>query len=118
MPYENLLRAVSLTLQAEEQVRRVDDPGLVIQMLVLKLAELPRLRDIEAAIAGAPGGSSRTAGPAPAPPLPPRPSEAGPRIVSLVSVEPEPEERVERRRAAGRRPDRPFPRDPRLASGA
>ena len=45
----------------------MDDPGLVVQMLVLKLAELPRLRDIEAALAGAPGGSPRTAGPAPAP---------------------------------------------------
>ncbi len=94
MPYENLLRAVSLTLQAEEQVRRVDDPGLVIQMLVLKLAELPRLKDIEAAIAGAPAaagpGSSRLA-PAPAGP-PSRPADAGPRIVSLVAVEPEPAE--------------------------
>ncbi len=94
MPYENLLRAVSLTLQAEEQVRRVDDPGLVVQMLVLKLAELPRLKDIEAAISGAPAaagsGSSRPAA-TPAP-LSSRPAEAGPRIVSLVPVEPEPEE--------------------------
>ena len=67
MPYENLLRAVSLTLQAEEQVRRVDDPGLVVQMLVLKLAELPRLRDIEASIGGAPPARSvpPPAGPAP-----------------------------------------------------
>ncbi len=92
MPYENLLRAVSLTLQAEEQVRRVDDPGLVIQMLVLKLAELPRLKDIEAAIAGAPASSGSSRSAAPSAPLPPRPSEAGPRIVSLVPVEPEPEE--------------------------
>src|SRR5215831_16314305 len=29
MPYENLLRSVSLVLAAEEQVRRVDDAGLV-----------------------------------------------------------------------------------------
>lgn len=86
MPYENLLRAVSLTLQAEEQVRRVDDPGLVVQMLILKLAELPRLRDIEAAI-----GSAPPARVAPAPtPAPVRAADAGPRIVSLVSVEPEP----------------------------
>jgi DNA polymerase-3 subunit gamma/tau len=89
MPYENLLRAVSLTLAAEEQVRKVDDPGLVVQMLVLKLSELPRLRDIEAALAGAPPGRSAAAAPA-APP--PRSSEAGPRIMSLVPVEPEPEE--------------------------
>lgn len=86
MPYENLLRSVSLTLQAEEQVRRVDDPALVVQMLILKLAELPRLRDIETAIAEAP-----PARPAPSAPVPSRGSDAGPRIVSLVPVEPEPE---------------------------
>ena len=86
MPYENLLRTVSLTLAAEEQVRRVDDPGLVVQMLVLKLAELPRLRDLEATLSGAPA-------PRPAqPPSPPRLREAGPRIVSLVPVEAEPED--------------------------
>jgi DNA polymerase III gamma/tau subunit len=88
MPYENLLRAVSLTLQAEELVRKVDDPGLVVQMLVLKLAELPRLRDIEAAIAGAPPSARPAAPPEPRPRAP----EAGPRIVSLVPVETEPEE--------------------------
>ncbi len=88
MPYENLLRAVSLALAAEEQVRRVDDPGLVVQMLVLKLAELPRLRDLERALSAAPAPR-----PAPSSP-PPRLREAGPRIVSLVPVEPEPEERA------------------------
>ncbi len=97
MPYENLLRAVSLTLQAEEQVRRVDDPGLVVQMLMLKLAELPRLREIEGAIAGANAAAAR---PAPAAVPPPRPSDAGPRIVSLVAVEPEPEEPSPGRAAA------------------
>ena len=54
MPYENLLRSVSLALEAGDVTRRVDDPALVIQMLVLKLAELPRLRDIEGALAGRP----------------------------------------------------------------
>jgi len=88
MPYENLLRAVSLTLAAEEQVRRVDDPGLVVQMLILKLAELPRLRDLETAISRTP--VTKPAGSV-APPAPPRGSAEGPRIVSLVSVEPEPE---------------------------
>jgi DNA polymerase-3 subunit gamma/tau len=91
MPYENLLRAVALTLAAEEQVRRVDDPGLVVQMLILKLAELPRLRDIETAMSGAPAGPPR---PAAAPPSPPRAAEAGPRIMGLVPVEPEPESRT------------------------
>jgi DNA polymerase-3 subunit gamma/tau len=90
MPYENLLRAVSLILSAEELVRKVDDPTLAVQMLVLKIAELPRLRDIEGAIAGLPPSS----GPAPAPPRPeaPRAREDGPRIVSLVPVEPEREQ--------------------------
>ncbi len=88
MPYENLLRAVSLTLAAEDQVRRVDDAGLVVQMLVLKLAELPRLRDLETAISRSPLPK-----PAAAQHAPPRGNAEGPRIVSLVSVEAEPETR-------------------------
>jgi DNA polymerase-3 subunit gamma/tau len=98
MPYENLLRAVSLTLQAEEQVRRVDDPGLVVQMLILKLAELPRLRTIESALAGGP--APRPSG-GPVSPVPPRAADSGPRIVSLVAVEPEPEARAHERAPAG-----------------
>jgi len=86
MPYDNLLRSVSLTLAAEEQVRRVDDPGLVVQMLILKLAELPRLRDLEATLSQAPATSR--AAPASAAP---RMRAEGPRIVSLVPVEPETE---------------------------
>ena len=88
MPYDNLLRAVSLALEADALVRRVDDPALAVQMLVLKLAELPRLRGIEETIAAAPASAVKP----PAPALAPRPSGSGPRIVSLVSVEPEPEE--------------------------
>ncbi|HTD53711.1 MAG TPA: DNA polymerase III subunit gamma/tau, partial [Thermoanaerobaculia bacterium] len=83
MPYENLLRAMSLGLEAQAQVPRVEDAGLVLQMLVLKLAELPRLRDIEESLSRAPS---------PAPAAPPPRRDAGPRIVSLVSVEPEPPE--------------------------
>ncbi len=88
MSYDNLLRAVSLALEADALARRIDDPALAVQMLVLKLAELPRLRGIEEAIAAAPASAAKPAAPAPAP----RPSGSGPRIVSLVSVEPEPEE--------------------------
>jgi DNA polymerase-3 subunit gamma/tau len=88
MPYDNLLRAVSLALESDALARRIDDPSLAVQMLVLKLAELPRLRGIEEAIAGAPPSAARPAAPAPAP----RPSGAGPRIVSLVTVEPEPDQ--------------------------
>ena len=88
MSYDNLLRAVSLALEADALARRIDDPALAVQMLVLKLAELPRLRGIEEAIAAAPASAAKPAAPAPAA----RPSGYGPRIVSLVSVEPEPEE--------------------------
>jgi len=102
MPYENLLRALSLTLDAQDQVRRVDDAGLVLEMLVLKLAELPRLRDIEQALAGA--GASKA--PAPAAVPPPRPSGAGPRIVSLVPVEPERREVMAPSSAVGEPMDR------------
>jgi len=88
MPYDNLLRSVSLALEADALARRIDDPALAVQMLILTLAELPRLRGIEEAIAAAPASPAKPAAPAPAP----RPSGSGPRIVSLVSVEPEPEE--------------------------
>jgi DNA polymerase-3 subunit gamma/tau len=83
MPYENLLRAVSLAIESDALARRADDAGIVLQMLVLKLAELPRLKSIEDALSAA----------APAPPAPvaapPRSDERGPRILSLVSVEAE-----------------------------
>ena len=114
MPYENLLRAVSLALEAEALARRVDDPALVVQMLVLKLAELPRLRGHRGGArrrarrrAAAGAGRPRAAAPD---------ARAGPRIVSLVPVEPEPE-RAGRgaAAAAGRRSARALPRDPRLA---
>jgi len=69
MPYDNLLRAVSLALEADALARRIDDPALAVQMLILKLAELPRLRGIEEAIAAAPASASaaKPAAPVPAP---------------------------------------------------
>jgi DNA polymerase-3 subunit gamma/tau len=83
VPYENLLRSVSLALEADSLARRVDDPGLVLQMLVLKLAELPRLTSIEEVLSsGAPPVASPADRPSSA-------AAAGPRIVSLVAVEPE-----------------------------
>ena len=92
MPYENLLRALSLAVDSDQLGRRTEEPGLVLQMLVLRLAELPRLRAIEQALSGMP----------PVKPLAPEPSsirdagarsaDEGPRILSLVSVEAEPEE--------------------------
>lgn len=75
VPYENLLRAVSLTIEADALSRRAEDAGIVLQMLVLRLAELPRLRSIEEAMGSRPAAANR-----------PEPSP-GPRIVSLVAVE-------------------------------
>ena len=83
MPYENLLRAVSLAIESDALARRADDAGIVLQMLVLKLAELPRLKSIEDALSAA-----AAAAPAPVA-APPRSDERGPRILSLVSVEAE-----------------------------
>ncbi len=84
MPYENLLRAVSLALEAEPLVRRAEDSGLVLQMLLLRLAELPRLKRIEEVLSGAtPARAADT------PPLAPRTEAQGPRIFSIVPVEAE-----------------------------
>jgi hypothetical protein len=60
-------------------------------MLVLRLAELPRLRGIEETLSGLPAGRPGGSGPPPPPAAPPR-SGSGPRIVSLVPVEPERED--------------------------
>ncbi|HZI67616.1 MAG TPA: DNA polymerase III subunit gamma/tau [Thermoanaerobaculia bacterium] len=95
MPYENLLRALSLAVEADQLGRKTEEPGLVLQMLVLRLAELPRLTSIEHALSGVSDGS-RGSGPSAAreetPPPPPRARADGPRVVSIVRVEPEPEE--------------------------
>jgi DNA polymerase-3 subunit gamma/tau len=91
MPYENLLRALSLAVEADQLGRKTEEPGLVLQMLVLRLAELPRLTSIEQALSGVSDGGRR---PGPSPVReepPPRSRSEGPRIVSLVTVEPEPE---------------------------
>jgi DNA polymerase-3 subunit gamma/tau len=84
MPYENLLRSVSLCVDTQELARRADDGGLVLQMLVLKLVELPRLRKVEEALAHAATASPST------PPVASfsREESRGPRIVSIVPVEP------------------------------
>ena len=85
MGYENLLRALSLSIESETLARRAEDAGLVLDMLVLRIAELPRLKAIEEVLSsGLPAGPPRDS-----PPAGPRPVSAGPRIVSLVAVEPE-----------------------------
>ena len=95
MPYDNLLRALALAVDADQLDRRTEEPGLVLQMLVLRLAELPRLSSIEEALSGLPAEGAR-------PPAAPEPStvrdggsrsrEEGPRILSLVPVDAEPNE--------------------------
>jgi DNA polymerase-3 subunit gamma/tau len=90
MPYENLLRALALAVEAESLSRRAEDSGLVLEMLVLRLVELKRLRTVEEALANVPSGPAARAESAP-PPAPSRGETRGPRIVSLVAVEPEPE---------------------------
>jgi DNA polymerase-3 subunit gamma/tau len=85
MPYENLLRAVSLALDADALSKRADDANVIVQMLVLKLAELPRLRRIEESLSsGAPVAAASEPAPSPS-----RAESRGPRILSLVPVEPE-----------------------------
>ncbi len=89
MPYENLLRALSLAVDADQLTRRSEEGGLVLQMLVLRLAELPRLKSIEQTLSGLPPERS------PAPPSTvaeegSRSREGGPRILSLVPVGKEP----------------------------
>ena len=96
MAYENLLRSVSLAIEAEALARRAEDSGLVLQMLVLRLAELPRLKTLEEALSGtgppaivpAAGGSDS------------EPSR-GPRILSIVPVEAERDVREPATRNAG-----------------
>jgi DNA polymerase-3 subunit gamma/tau len=86
MPYENLLRALSLSIDADALARRSEDPSLVLELFVLRLAELPRLKRVEEVLSG-----TAPAAPVPAPrPAAPNAPER-PRILSLVSVEAEPE---------------------------
>jgi DNA polymerase-3 subunit gamma/tau len=87
MPYENLLRAISLAVEADALSRRTDDAGLVLQLLVLRLAELPRLRKVEELLSG---GVPAAAAPAPAAVRASAAAPEGPRILSLVPVEAEP----------------------------
>ena len=99
MPYENLLRGMALAIDADALTRRADDAGLILQMLVLRLAELPRQTSIEDLLAG--GASGRPSGTPPAgvtgpePALARPPGSGGARILSIVPVEaerePEPE---------------------------
>ena len=88
MSYENLLRALALAVEAESLSRRAEDSGLVLEMLVLRMTELKRLKTIEEALSSAPSESPFPSRPDAAP-ASPRSDSRGPRVVSLVAVEPE-----------------------------
>ena len=98
MPYENLLRGLSLAVDADQLTRRSEEGGLVLQMLVLRLAELPRLKSIEQTLSGLSPERSPALPPSTAAEGESRSREGGPRILSLVPV--------------GKEPDHASPADP------
>jgi DNA polymerase-3 subunit gamma/tau len=107
-PYSTLLRVLSLLSEAEGTLRRSDVPSLALEVLLLRLAELPRLVPIEEILASgaslpmpaAAAAVARPPAPVAARPAPPPPSRPGPapsetpRFVGLTpleAAEPEPE---------------------------
>jgi DNA polymerase-3 subunit gamma/tau len=66
-PYQTLLRLLTLLSESDGTLRRSDVPALAFEVLLLRLAELPRLVGIEEFLSG------RT----PVPSLPPAPGGAG-----------------------------------------
>ncbi|MBK9089362.1 MAG: DNA polymerase III subunit gamma/tau [Holophagales bacterium] len=73
--YSTLLRVLTLLSEAEGMLRRSDVPSLALEVLFLRLAELPRLVPIEEILAS--GGSFPV--PAPRAAAPPSPAPAAPR---------------------------------------
>jgi DNA polymerase-3 subunit gamma/tau len=73
--YSTLLRVLTLLSEAEGMLRRSDVPSLALEVLFLRLAELPRLVPIEEILAS--GGSFPM--PAPRVVAPPSPAPAAPR---------------------------------------
>jgi DNA polymerase III subunit gamma/tau len=78
-PYETLLRALALAIESDAATRRAEDPALVFEMGMLRLAELPRLARIEDVLANPPSPAPAAAPPAASP-------ADGPRFVGLVPV--------------------------------
>jgi DNA polymerase-3 subunit gamma/tau len=98
-PYSTLLRVLTLLSEAEGTLRRSDVPSLALEVLLLRLAEMPRLVPIEELLASgaplpAPGPAAASSAPAPAP--------AAPRAAAPPAEPP--------RRAAS--PERPAPAAP------
>ena len=102
-PYATLLRLLTLLVEADSSLRRSDVPSLAFEVLLLRLAELPRLVPIEDLLAGrvalpavpfppaAPAEEAPAARPA-SQPAPARPEAPAPRAQAPPSRRaPEPE---------------------------
>lgn len=90
-PYSTLLRVLTLLSEAEGNLRRSDVPSLALEVLLLRLAELPRLVPIEEILASGatlPPVAARPDVPPPAPPRPPVPAPAAPRPAPAVPETP------------------------------
>jgi DNA polymerase-3 subunit gamma/tau len=103
-PYSTLLRVLTLLSEAEGTLRRSDVPSLALEVLLLRLAEMPRLVPIEELLASgaslpAPGPAAASSAPAPAP--------AAPRAAAPPAEPP-------RRAASPERPDPAAPETPRF----
>ena len=59
-PYATLLRLLSLLSESDGTLRRSDVPALAFEVLLLKLAELPRLIPIEEFLAGRTSGAANS----------------------------------------------------------
>ncbi|HQN10036.1 MAG TPA: DNA polymerase III subunit gamma/tau [Thermoanaerobaculia bacterium] len=68
-PYSTLLRVLTFLTEAEGMLRRSDVPALALEVLLLRLAELPRLVPIEEILSS--GAAFPSAGPVAAPAAPP-----------------------------------------------
>jgi DNA polymerase-3 subunit gamma/tau len=91
-PYSTLLRALTFLSEAEGTLRRSDVPSLALEVLLLRLAELPRLVPIEEILASGaslPQPAARPAN-APSPAAPPRPAAPGPEAVRGAAPRPAP----------------------------
>ncbi|KAA0252633.1 MAG: DNA polymerase III subunit gamma/tau [Acidobacteria bacterium] len=107
-PYPTLLRLLTLTAEGDGTLRRSDVPALAFEVLLLRLAELPRLVPIEEILSGrlplppaaasAPAANGLPAAPAPVPPPPP-PEAVSPRKAEPAHPRPAKAEPAPRRAA-------------------
>ncbi|HMM33609.1 MAG TPA: DNA polymerase III subunit gamma/tau [Thermoanaerobaculia bacterium] len=80
-PYSTLLRVLTFLTEAEGMLRRSDVPALALEVLLLRMAELPRLVPIEEVLSSGgglpvPGSGVPAAAPVPATSVAPRPPSA------------------------------------------